>query len=113
MLTEIDKCYRRLAIHKARVNVKSLAAEAAIIRCEIAKCRDLIGVASMQGHKKLVLKPESRLAQLVLAFLRGRTRSSTENSPKSEISARKMVEKIRRQATLDVTVEEVENWLKT
>lgn len=113
MLTEIDKCYRRLAIHKARVNVKSLAAEAAIIRCEIAKCRDLIGKASMQGHKKLVLKPESRLALLALAFLRGKTRSSTENAPKTEIPARKLVDKLKRWSTMVVTLEDVQNWLTT
>ena len=57
----------------ARVNVKSLAAEARIIREEAVR-RSLTGKYkdALQSHRRGRLRHEARYAQLAYAFLRGR-----------------------------------------
>lgn len=59
------------AIHMLRVNVKSLAAEAKLIRHE-EKRAGIQYQTALQLHRRGRLREEARYAQLALAFLRGR-----------------------------------------
>jgi hypothetical protein len=71
MNTGIAFTSNTLALHRLRVNVKSLAAEARIIRHETARA----GAAYrhfLSEHRRGKLREESRYAQLALAFVRGR-----------------------------------------
>jgi hypothetical protein len=66
-----------LARHKARVNIKSLAAEAKFIRQETAKAKEE-NRASLIEHRRGRLREEARMAQLVLCYLNGKKRSHCE-----------------------------------
>jgi hypothetical protein len=70
------------AITRARVNIKSLAAEAAIIRTEIRKSKDVDIKNGLHYHRISKLRPEARLANLAIGFLRGRKRSQVEITDK-------------------------------
>lgn len=73
--------HNKLSIHAARVNVKSLAAEAIIIRKEMGRANEL-DRCILYNHKVNVVKKEARLANLALAFLRGRPYKSCEITDK-------------------------------
>jgi len=60
----------RIEISRARVNIKSLAAEAKIIRQEVSKAKSTHIKNDLHHHKIEVVRPEARLAQLALAFLK-------------------------------------------
>lgn len=82
------------AIHRLRVNVKSLAAEAKIIRQEAWRC----GMAyeySLTLHRKGRLREEARYAHLALAYFRGRSYKSVEAKAKT-MDADKLMDKIHR-----------------
>lgn len=83
------------AIHKARVNVRSLAAEAKIIRQEERRCgpcyRDLLSL-----HRKDALRTEARYAQLALAFLRGRPYKTVEREGSKSVWPKRLQEKIKK-----------------
>ncbi len=65
------------AIHMLRVNVKSLAEEARIIRKE--ECRAGFEYRwALNIHRRGVLREESRYAQLALAFVRERRYATVE-----------------------------------
>lgn len=69
------------AIHKLRINVKSLAAEAKIIRQEAKRC----GMAyeyALTLHRKGRLREEARVAHLALAYARSRAYRSAEPNTK-------------------------------
>lgn len=65
------------AIHKLRVNVKSLAAEAKIIRHEERRAGYQYQT-ELALHRRGRLREEARYAQLALAFLRGKPYISVE-----------------------------------
>jgi hypothetical protein len=67
-----------LARHTTRVNIKSLAAEAKIIRQEVEKTKSLRHKANLNEHRRGRLRYESRLAHLVLCYLMGKKRSECE-----------------------------------
>lgn len=69
------------AIHKLRVNVKSLAAEAKIIRQECRRC-GILYEYELTRHRTGRLREEARVAQLAIAFARGRTYRSAEKHTK-------------------------------
>lgn len=102
----------RLNIHRARVNIKSLAAEAAIIRKEM-KGATLIHSCDLYNHRILKVRPEARLANLALAYLRGYTRSKCEKAPKTEIDPEKLLNKLKRFGLTGLTKIDIINWLKT
>lgn len=64
-----------------RVKIKSLAEEARIIRRE--EQRSKLWGAGLTNHRKFVVRPEARNAQLAYGFLRGRTYEQLENSTKT------------------------------
>ena len=107
----------KLEIHRARVNIKSLAAEALIIKREISKVSGKSPEyikANLQSHKAHKLKPEARLAHLALGFLKGMPKSKIETSAKP-IDVAKLYRKIKIFAheSWMVTQEQVSDWLRT
>src|SRR5688500_5552827 len=68
---------RVAAIHRLRVNVKSLAAEARIIRQEERRAGPAYRY-EMSAHRRGRLREEARYAQLALAFVRGKPYKSAE-----------------------------------
>ena len=83
----------RLEITRARVNIKSLMAEAAIIRKEMGRTSDIVTKNSLHYHRVTKVRPEARLAFLALGFLKGRKRSRIEISSK-EIDVNRLYNKI-------------------
>lgn len=83
-----------MAIHRLRVNVKSLAAEAKIIRRE--ERRAGYGYQhALQSHRRGRLREESRYAQLALAFVRGMGFKRVDSGLKP-ITLRRLVNKINK-----------------
>jgi hypothetical protein len=82
------------AIHKLRVNVKSLAAEAKIIRQEAWRCGPAYE-AELTMHRRGRLREESRYAQLALAFVRGVPYLAVERNAKEKPVYDKLFDKIR------------------
>jgi hypothetical protein len=72
---------RVTAIHRARVNVKSLAAEARLIRQEERRA-GWVYREELARHRRGRLRDEARYAGLALAFIRGRAYSAVENNAK-------------------------------
>lgn len=100
--------------HKIRVNIKSLAAEARIIRAEKLKhLKNKAILSSLDYHKAHILKPEARLANLTYGYLKGYTRSRVENKFKKEVNVKKLVDKIRKFTGFIIPQEQVEAWLLT
>lgn len=112
MLTKKEYAFDRkvLAIHKLRVNVKSLAAEARIIRKEECRCGIQYQFA-LREHRRGRVREEARYAQLALAFLRGRRYSQVEHKTGKFLSHDRLQKKIS--AVCGVELAQVEKWLKT
>jgi len=102
---------RIAAIHQARVNVKSLAAEARFIRHEENRCgsvyRDMLTL-----HRKLYLRSEARYAQLALAFLRNKPYKTVEKNCHVPVSELNLFQKLKRKLST-VTQQQVTDWLRT
>ena len=92
------------------MNVKSLAAETVLIRHEIKKARYSTNKSRLHSHKLNKVRPESRLAQLALAFVKGVPYKKVENSTKNPILTDALYNKIRR--FTNAKREEVELWLR-
>lgn len=74
MSTEIKKHtfdHKIFTIHRLRINVKSLAEEARIIRKEAKRCSPLYR-DGLTNHRRNELRFASRIAQLALAYVRGK-----------------------------------------
>lgn len=67
------------AIHTLRINVKSLAQEARYIRHEEQRCGPAYR-EQLHNHRTVKVRQESRVAQLALAYVRGKPRESVDNS---------------------------------
>lgn len=109
--------YNKTSIHVARVNIKSLAAEAAIIKKEMGRASEL-DRCILYNHKVNVVKKEARLANLALAFLRGRPYKSCEVTSKP-LNIDRLTTKINKFAwpsfhskCVKYTVEDIMNWMK-
>ena len=100
--------YKVFAIHRLRVNVKSLAAESRFIRREENRAgyqyRDLLHL-----HRTGQLRHESRIAQLALAFVRGRSYRSVEKSGTGVDVSRLRQKRVR--FGVDVSTEHLARWL--
>ena len=86
----------KLSIHIARVNIKSLAAEAQFIRKEIRMAKTPSDKSCLHSHKVLVVRPETRIAQLALAYLKGMDRKQCENSYKTDVDPVKLFNKLKK-----------------
>lgn len=116
-----------LPFHRARVNVKSLAAEARIIRHELERIRRRSQSLASNGspelndarqqarrdlltHRRGRLREQSRLAQLALAFIRGRPYAQVEAKTDREVGHYVLQTKLKRFG-VEVEDYEVRNWL--
>lgn len=79
-------------LHKAKVNVKSLAAEARIIRQEELRTSGEVR-RQMYLHRVGHVRGEARAAQLAYGFLRGRLRQQLEHTDRVP-PARRVREKV-------------------
>jgi hypothetical protein len=111
---KIEECAydRRIAaIHKLRVNLKSLTAEARIIRHETRRAgpayRDELAL-----HRRGRLREEARYTHLALALLRGRRYRQVEQEGSKDVSAARLVKKLGVTGLDIVTTIPVERWLK-
>lgn len=99
------------SIIRARVNVKSLAAEAKIIRKEMTKVKTY-QKEMLYHHKLEKVRPEARIAQLALGYLRNKPRSVIEKTSKA-IDIERLRRKIAVFTHKTVSVEEITAWLST
>jgi hypothetical protein len=65
-----------------KVKIKSLAAEARIIRIEENKARDSQLRDDLVGHRKAIVRSEARYSLLAYAFIRGKAYKSQEPATK-------------------------------
>jgi len=107
----------KLEIIRARINLKSLAAEAKFIRREIKKTKDNGQKNDLHLHKMNRLKPEARLANLAMGYLRGHKRSDIERSYKEDVSSVSLRNKLNKYLSWFNQIKDGDNsvsdWLKT
>ncbi len=96
-------------LHRARINIKSLAAEGKFIRQEIKRSKDQSIKNDLRNHQINKVRPEARVAHLAFAYLKGMDRRSVERTWKEDISAEKLLDKLKRYGTF-VTREEIRGW---
>lgn len=100
-----------------KVNIKSLAAESIIIRKQSLKTNDLYSKNRLLDHKRRVVRPEARLANLAYAFMTGKKRSDIERKFAVEVDPNRLLNKINRFSTIHnsnpVKLEQVFEWLKS
>lgn len=106
---ELDDVSRISAIHRARVNVKSLAAEARFIRQEEQRCGQEFR-NDLASHRRGRLRDEARYAQLALAFFRRRSYRTVEGKCDAAPFVGRLHEKAKR-LNWRVTVEMIQQWL--
>ena len=98
-----------------KVKIKSLAAEAKIIRTEEKRARRPGLRRGLEDHRKGIVRTESRHTHLAYGFIRGREyhqmESSTHETPNWE-KVRKMVEKYGSYVTWDASSESYDEYRK-
>lgn len=117
---DVERADRRVEL---KVKIKSLAAEARVIRTEESKAKargDRHKVNSLHNHRVGIVRNEARLSLLCYAMLRGRTYAQVE--PRHDNSTRPPktidVNKLKRLARSFGVISEqgahmqVTNWLK-
>ena len=105
---------KKLAIKRARVNIKSLAAEIKIIKAEMRKTTDVVVKNDLHDHHVNKVRPEARLANLAIGYLKGRKIGEIENTVKL-FSFTKLREKIARFCPYGLTapsIQDIEIWSK-
>jgi hypothetical protein len=100
-------------VHKLRVNVKSLAAEASFIREEIKRARTTEAKNALAVHRMTRVKPEARLANLALAFVKGVPYEVVEANAKKEPSPVELHRKVLRFTWIPNIEQKVHDWLRT
>ena len=93
-------------ISQLRVNVKSLAAEAKIIRHEFLRTK----FSLLDYHRRGKLRTEARYAQLALAFLRKTPYSQVEAKCQVKPIPEILNKKLRNFTRLD-QIDQVKSWL--
>lgn len=79
-----------------RVKIKTLTAEAGIIRHEVAKARNPLRAAYMTEHRRGELRYEARHSQLAYGFLRGRQYAELEYLAAEEPNWKKIAKTVAR-----------------
>lgn len=96
----------KYSISKLRVNIKSLAAEAKIIRSEFRRTH----FAGLDSHRRGRLREEARYAQLALAFTKGKPYNVVEGKTRNKPDPARLSQKLKR-AGVFVNEHVVQNWL--
>jgi len=96
-------------IARLRVNVKSLAAEAKIIRQEFRRTK----LQELELHRRGRVREEARYAQLALAFVRGMCYNDVEKKCSKKPDEQRLLKKINNfleyGSKIDLLV--VRNWI--
>lgn len=102
-----------LAIHTLRVNIKSLAAEARIIREEARRAPWC--AAELNRHRRGLLRHQARIAQLALGYLRGRPYRRLEAKTNEPVNDASLAIKLSRALGVDVgsITAAICGWLQT
>lgn len=111
MQTKVEHDARIAAIHSLRVNLKSLTAEARIIRQEEQRAGAAYRPA-LAAHRRGRLRREARLTHLALAFVRGRPYRSIEARAKDPVDVANLTNKIVRHWSRTLTSAGVQAWLE-
>lgn len=85
----------RNRIRHLKVKIKSLAAEAVIIRSEERKSNGVLR-GSLADHRRGIVRTEARHAQIAYAFLRGRRYEQIEQNPSKPFDRKKVLDAIAR-----------------
>jgi hypothetical protein len=96
-----------MSIKFLKVKVKSLAAEAAIIRLEEARSRGPLR-DSLRAHRQRDVRVEQRASQLAYGFLRGVPRAAIEPGAKSEPDWVRVGQMVKKYGPVDPA--ELEAW---
>jgi hypothetical protein len=100
----------KLSLARARVNAKSLAAEAAIIKKEMGKL-SLLDQCDLRSHRIHVVRPEARLANLAIGFLKGKKKTEVEKSEKP-LDFKRLYDKLRK-FDPRITKDQIVDWLNS
>lgn len=100
-----------MSIKFLKVKVKSLAAEAAIIRLEECRAHGELR-DSLRAHRQREVRVEQRASQLAYGYLRGRPRAVIEPGAKSEPDWTKVSSMVRRFGPPGVDVSKLDDWKK-
>jgi len=98
-------------VHKLRVNVKSLAAEAKIIRDEMRRATSKEARDQLHEHRLTRVRPEARLAHLALAFTRGKPYKTAEANAREKPRVKDLTNKIIRFAWTAQAEQKIREWL--
>lgn len=99
-------------VHKLRVNVKSLAAEAKIIRDEMRRATTKEAREALHYHRMTRVRPEARLAHLALAFTRGVPYKRVEPTANEQPLVKDLTNKVTRFAWTANAEQKIRDWLR-
>lgn len=106
----------KLALKRAKVNVRSLAAEASIIREIIKKTNDANVKNDLHLHRLSKVRPEARLANLAIAFLKNKPKIVVEAKSDKPIDVKRLHSKLTifcyGTDAKPPSFDDVQNWLK-
>ncbi len=97
------------AIHALRVNVKSLAAEAKLIRHEERRAGYQYQTV-LALHRRGRVREEARYAQLALAYIRGKKYRDVERGGTKNVNIARLLGKVQRFHSGIWTVSGCEDW---
>lgn len=110
MLQQAYKYDSRIAaIHKLRVNIKSLVAESKLIRQEQSRCGEVYR-NMLSAHRRGTVREEARITHLALAFVRGRTYKSVEAKCQVAPDASRIFKKVK-QHIYRTELTDIKAWL--
>ena len=115
MVCELSKL-SRLCSAKFRVKIKSLAAEARIIRQEERRCShgDYAGESQrgcLRHHRTTVVRLEQRSTLLAYAFLRGRKYRQVERARSPQADYKAIVRIIKSLTFSVVSEDDIDRWI--
>lgn len=103
--------YREIKRRSLKVNVKSLAAEARVIRCEERKCRNDEVRGCLHWHRVGHLRREARIALLSYALIRGVPYRAVEVDAKREPDWKRVEKKAEKFSLIIADIESRRQWI--
>jgi len=112
MTTKVFQYDARIAaIHMLRVNLKSLVAEARIIRFE-EKRAGIVYQWNLYDHRVKVLREELRYTGLALAFVRHRPYRSVERLGSKDVDVKRLAKKVAGKWPFEGTLDNMTDWMR-
>ncbi len=101
-----------MRIQHLKVKIKSLAAEAVIIRSEESKTKDPYARSLLREHRITVVRDEQRYSLLAYGYLRGKTLAEVERKGKKPIDPKRLRTLIQRFMRHAVKELDLQRWLR-